>query len=34
MIEIKNGLNEGETILLDSSQGEKGKWIGEAATVK
>ncbi|MFN7290419.1 MAG: efflux RND transporter periplasmic adaptor subunit, partial [Pirellula sp.] len=34
MIEIKNGLNEGETILLDASQGEKGKWIGETATAK
>jgi RND family efflux transporter MFP subunit len=34
MIEIKKGLNEGESILLDASQGEKGKWIGEASTAK
>jgi hypothetical protein len=34
MVEIKNGLKEGESILLDASQGEKGKWIGEASNAK
>ena len=28
MIEIKNGLSEGEEILLDASRGGPGKWVG------
>lgn len=34
MVEIKNGLKEGESILLDATQGEKGKWIGEGPAAK
>lgn len=30
LVEIKNGLSEGETILLDASVGAKGKWAGQS----
>jgi RND family efflux transporter MFP subunit len=30
LVEIKNGMIEGETILLDASLGAKGKWGGES----
>jgi hypothetical protein len=33
-VEIKNGLSEGETILLDASVGAKGKWVGDSEPTK
>ncbi|XZE21029.1 efflux RND transporter periplasmic adaptor subunit [Pirellulaceae bacterium SH449] len=33
LVEIRNGLSEGETILLDASLGTKGRWAGEVERI-